>query len=254
MSTVEGNLVGHTLEPALPYRGAGIGVIAPFDFVLDRELWRWLPDTASLYVTRTHALDGPVGVEFAEEVADHEAAAAASADLAAADPDVTVYACTSGSFVGGIEGEQELRAAMERGGARRAITTSGALLEALRALGAGRVGIATPYDAALSARLRDLLVEAGHEPTALAYLGLGDSIAQVSPDSVADLARAAAGNGADAVFISCTNLPTFDLLPELERELGLPVLSANLVTVWAALRAVGAEPADRPERLFALDH
>ena len=32
--------------------------------------------------------------------------------------------------------------------------------------------------------------------------------------------------------------------------LGLPVVSANLATMWAALRALDALPGDRPERLF----
>ena len=67
-----------------------------------------------------------------------------------------------------------------------------------------------------------------------------------------ELARALPLAGADAVFLACTNLPTYDVIPSLEAELGLPVLSANLVTMWAALRHLGALPADRPERLFAV--
>ena len=30
-----------------------IGMVAPYDFALDRELWRWVPDTAHLLLTRT---------------------------------------------------------------------------------------------------------------------------------------------------------------------------------------------------------
>ena len=44
---------------------------------------------------------------------------------------------------------------------------------------------------------------------------------------------------ADALFISCTNLPTYDVIPQLEAELRMPVLSANQVTMWAALRHLG---------------
>ncbi|NEU35177.1 decarboxylase, partial [bacterium LRH843] len=28
----------------------GVGVVAPFDFALDRELWRWVPDDVSLHL------------------------------------------------------------------------------------------------------------------------------------------------------------------------------------------------------------
>jgi maleate isomerase len=44
---------------------------------------------------------------------------------------------------------------------------------------------------------------------------------------------------ADALFLSCTNLPTYDVIPQLEAELRIPVISANQVTVWAALRRLG---------------
>ncbi len=232
-------------------RAAGIGVIAPFDFALDRELWLWMPDGASLYVTRTPVTELPVGLAFAKEAAgDEEALTQAARNLAAAEPGVVAYACTSASYANGLAGECRLRTAIERGGARRAITTSGALLEALAALGVSRVGVATPYDAALTAGLRDFLVEAGHEPVAVSYLGLDRDIARVRPGSVAELVRRAADAEAEAIVVSCTNLPTIDVLPGLENELDRPVVSANLATAWAALRAAGIPADERPERLF----
>jgi maleate isomerase len=164
---------------------------------------------------------------------------------------VTAYLCTSASFVGGLAGEARLREAMERGGARRALTTSGAMLEALEALGARRVAVATPYDAALTNRLVAFLAEAGIETTGMGYLGMGEDIWRVDAGSVCELGRAIPREAADALFFSCTNLPTYDVVPQLEEELGLPVLSANLVTLWAALREVGELPRGRPERLFA---
>jgi maleate isomerase len=88
------------------------------------------------------------------------------------------------------------------------------------------------------------------EPVTSAYLGLTGNIPQVSPDTVRDLARAASADGIEALFLSCTNLPTADVLAELEAELGVPVLSANLVSVWSALRSLDALDAGRPEQLF----
>jgi maleate isomerase len=51
--------------------------------------------------------------------------------------------------------------------------------------------------------------------------------------------QAAAANKPEALFISCTNLPTYDVIAQLEAELRIPVISANQVTMWAALRRVG---------------
>jgi maleate isomerase len=45
---------------------------------------------------------------------------------------------------------------------------------------------------------------------------------------------------ADGLFISCTNVPTYDIIGPLERWLNKPVLTANQVTVWSALRQIGS--------------
>jgi maleate isomerase len=234
----------------------GIGIVAPFDLALDRELWRWTPEPVSLYITRTPHVDAPVSVELADALADTEAIARACRDVSTASPEVTAYLCTSASFVAGVAGEARLRAAMEQGGAHRAITTSGALLEALGALAARRVAVATPYDAELTERLVEFLAEAGFETTGTSHLGMHADIWRVGPDTVRELARDLPLDGADAVFLACTNLPTYDVIPGLEDEFRLPVLSANQVTMWAALRRLdGVEPergsaiwcTDRPE-------
>jgi len=44
---------------------------------------------------------------------------------------------------------------------------------------------------------------------------------------------------ADAVFISCTSVRTFEIIAPLERDLGKPVISSNQATIWHALRKTG---------------
>jgi maleate isomerase len=239
-----------TVTPRLDPVPAGIGVVAPHDLALDRELWRWMPDSVALYITRTRPLDAAVSADLADALRDGDALAQGCREVAEADPGVTAYLCTSASFIRGLAGEAELRAVMERAGARRAITTSGALLEALAALGARRVAVATPYDAELTARLAAFLGEAGHQVVGTARLRLPGDIWRVNEVSVRELVDALPHGDADAVVISCTNLPTYDALPRLERQLDRPVVSANLATMWAALRALDALPRGRPERLF----
>ena len=221
-----------------------IGVIVPFDFALDREYWQFVPDDVTLHVTRTPFHEGPVGMELALLVAEPDEAAVATRTLVAVDPDVVVYACTSGSFVRGAAAERVLRQRILDAGATRAVTTSGALLQALTALGAQRVALGTPYVAQLGERLEAFVTGAGFEVRSLANLDLEGGIAALSSDDVRRLARAAFVSDADALFLSCTNLPTFGLLGGLSIELGLPVLSANQVTMWAALAAAGHRDAE----------
>ncbi len=230
-------------KPSTPIGSVGVGVIAPYDFALDRELWRWVPEAINLLLTRTphHVL--PVSVLQAETVSDAPVLTACARTLVETSPDVVAYACTSGSFVRGLAGEAALCRAIEAAGVPRALTTSGALLQAVRALGIRRLAVATPYDAPVTARLSTFLAEAGVQVVSGASAGLSQRIWALPYPEVAELWRSAlprsGAGGADAVFMSCTNVPTIDLVEPLEAELGIPMLSANQVTLWAALAAVG---------------
>ena len=218
-----------------------IGVVVPFDFALDREYWAFVPPDVSLHITRTPFHSGAVGVPLARAVAEPAEAAEAVRTLVAIEPAVVAYACTSGSFVNGPAGERALRRAMLAAGSQAAVTTSGALLEALRDLGIRRVALATPYVAELGTLLADFVTEAGFEPVSLANLDLDGGIADLGEAEVERLAAAAFTRRAEAIFLSCTNLPTVGVLAGLERRFGVPVLSANQVTMWAAVRAAGGE-------------
>ncbi|MDH6626631.1 maleate isomerase [Streptomyces sp. LBL] len=218
----------------------GVGVVAPFDFALDRELWRWVPDEVSLHLTRTPYVPVEVSLDLARLVSEHETLHDAVRTLIAIEPEVVAYACTSGSFVGGIAGERAMCEAMTRaGGALPSVTTSGALLEALAELGAHRVALVTPYTVSVTRALEEYVAQAGVTVTGCAYMGLTRHIWKVPYRDVAAMARRAVHGGADALFISCTNLPTYDVIPQLEAELRIPVISANQVTMWAALRRLG---------------
>lgn len=221
----------------LPQRG--VGVVAPFDFALDRELWRWVPDEVSLHLTRTPFVPVEVSLDLARLVSEHETLHDAVRALCAIAPEVVAYACTSGSFVGGVAGERAMCAAMTQAGELPSLTTSGALLDALREIGARRIAVVTPYTKSVTDSLEEYLGEAGITVTGRAYLGLTRHIWKVPYRDVVDMARQAVVGAADALFISCTNLPTYDVIPQLEAELRMPVLSANQVTMWAALRAIG---------------
>ncbi|KUL79586.1 MULTISPECIES: aspartate/glutamate racemase family protein [unclassified Streptomyces] len=217
----------------------GVGVVAPFDFALDRELWRWVPDEVSLHLTRTPFVPVEVGLDLARLVSEHETLGDGVRTLTAISPEVVAYACTSGSFVGGVAGERAMCEAMTRAGAVPAVTTSGALLEALAELRVRRVALVTPYTESVTRSLEEYVAEAGVAVAGCAYMGLTRHIWKVPYREVAEMAHRAVRAPADALFISCTNLPTYEVLPQLEAELRIPVISANQVTMWAALRRLG---------------
>ncbi|WP_348731177.1 Asp/Glu racemase [uncultured Mycolicibacterium sp.] len=238
------------MNPSPPLQQAGIGVVVPYDFALDRELWRWLPNDVSLHITRLPYAPMPATMEMAVHISDPEHAAQCVTDVSAVGPLVTAYACTSGSFVGGPLAEQALVEAMLAAGSPLALTTSGALLSALRYLGYTRIATATPYTADLTVGLTAFLGESGIEVTAAAGLGLTSDIWTVPHDVTAQLVRETDTADAQAVFISCTNLPTYDVIADLEHELGKPVLAANQVTMWHSLSLIGRKAVGPGQQLM----
>lgn len=233
-----------------PFEQTGLAVVTPFDFALDRELWRWVPDAVTVHLNRVGYVTLPVGLELAYAVTGQVAVRQAALELVATAPSVCAYLCSSGSFVGGLAGERAVRENLTSAGVPKAVTTSGAMLVALEHLGISRVAVATPYVAELAERLEGFLHEAGHETVGGAHLGLPGGIWRVPYDVVAQLVLDADRPEAEAVFVSCTNLPTYDLIGPLEAELGKPVLTANQVTMWAALRELGQSACGPGQRLL----
>ena len=62
---------------------------------------------------------------------------------------------------------------------------------------------------------------------------------RVTPQQVADLAVAVDRPQAQAIFISCTNFRTLEIIEPLEQKLGKPVLTATSVSMWKMLRLAG---------------
>lgn len=229
-----------------------LGVVNPYDMALDREMWRWMPATTSLAVARTPYHPLVVDELMAARIGDDAEIRAAARSLAAVGPEAVVYACTSGSFVHGRRGARRISRTIAEETGVPALTTSEALLEALDALGTTALAIATPYVERLTQRLEDFLAEDGRDVVACAGLGLDRLIWHVPYAVTADLVRRADRQEARAVFVACTNLPTYDLIAPFEQELGKPVLTANQVTLWAGLRRLGLTPEGPGQRLCAL--
>ncbi len=230
----------------------GIGVITPYDFALDRELWRWTPPQANLLITRLPYAPLEVTVEMVKLVGEPDSVLSATQELLVPKPAVMAYACTSGSFIRGVHGEKALCAAMIEAGAPVAVTTSGGILDAITSLGVERVAIATPYETAITQGLADFLSEAGRTVVAWSELGLTAGIESVPYDVTAELVRRADHPDAQAIVVSCTNLGTYDLIAPLEEELGKPLITANQATMWSALRFAGMPAIGPGQRLLEI--
>jgi maleate isomerase len=166
--------------------------------------------------------------------------------LATAPLHSIVFACTSGSFIGGKTYDERLIAAMQQACPGIPVTTtSTALVAGLGAVGARRVVVAAPYPHEITARAADYLRERGFTVAATSSLNLTSDhdIGFTPPSVVVEQVLALDRPEADAVVICCTNLRTAAILEDLEARLGKPVVSAIQASVWHALRLAGiADP------------
>jgi maleate isomerase len=157
--------------------------------------------------------------------------------LADSGVEIIVYGCTTGSLVGGVEWEKGLVRRIEDATGIPAVSTSSAVVEALRSLGAKRIGVATPYSEELNALEKSFLEELGFQVTVMRGLGFLDNldIGRVDRETIEELVKGMT-EGTDSIFISCTNLPAVGLIEEFEKRYKKPVVTSNQASMWAALR------------------
>lgn len=215
-----------------------IGLLVPSsNTTVEPEFYRALPrgvtlHTARLYLTRI-APEAILGM-----VEDMEAQAKL---LASADVDVIVLGATAPSFLNGLGYDRELIRKIEAATGRKATTTSTALVEAIRHVGAKRVVLGSAYDEKLNGIASAFLAASGFEVTGMKGLSLVDNliVGRLAAETAYELALEVNRDDADAIVLACTNWQTMDAIERIERAAGKPVISTTQASIWAALRAVG---------------
>jgi maleate isomerase len=225
--------------PRGPDRQLGVGVVVPWDFSRDRELWRWAPDDVTLHIARTAPMPGVPTGNMVTELNEPSHLARPTRELSLLGVAVVAFDCTACSALHGRAGERALRRAMVDAGAPRAVTAAGAAVRALTGAGARRVAVVHPYDEEIGRGLGRFLSAAGF---AVVSEHGGDltieQCATATHQQTYDLAVTGDHPAADAVYLACTGLPTYDLIAPLREHLGKPVITANQATLEAALAVI----------------
>lgn len=151
-----------------------------------------------------------------------------------------VWACTSGSFVYGWEGAHAQVRTLARAAGMPASSASFAFVHAVRELGVRRVAIGATYPADVTELFAEFLRAAGIEVTAVHSAGVvtAAEVGEWSSQDLTSLAEEALADAADAeaLLLPDTALHTASHIETLEKHLTKPVLTANQVSVWEALR------------------
>lgn len=197
-----------------------------------------LPADTTLHTGRM-LLDAVTG-EAEERMLDEATLPAAHA-LGTAEPHVAVFGCTSAGALRGLAADADMAERIADATNAPTVSVIQAVRAKLRAFGARRVAVATPYTEALTARVVDSLRDLC-DIAAVAHLGLDDNreIGDTSPQRITAFVRDAfTGIDADAVFVSCTNFRAVEALDDLTAALGVPVTSSNAATLEAVIERLG---------------
>jgi maleate isomerase len=174
----------------------------------------------------------------------------AAAELADAHPHVVATACLVAIMAQGsgyhCTAEEEIGAVLEREGAAAPVVSSaGALLGALEHLGARRIAMVTPYAKPLTQLVADYIEAGGVQVHDTVSLEVTDNraVAALDPNDLREHWRRLDLTGCDALVLSaCVQMPSLPAIEAVERESGLPTLSAATATAWALLAALQLEP------------
>jgi maleate isomerase len=125
------------------------------------------------------------------------------------------------------------------------VTSAGALIDGIRALGARRVAMITPYRRPLTRLVVEYVEAADLEVVEAVSLEVEDNLAvgQLDPADLLDVAAGLPLKRCDALVLSaCVQLPSLSAIEAAERRFGLPVLSTAAATTWSILNRLGLEP------------
>ncbi|TYL46055.1 arylmalonate decarboxylase [Nocardioides sp. BGMRC 2183] len=158
-------------------------------------------------------------------------------------PDYVVMGMSAETFWGGVRGNAAFEQSVRDLTGLEVTTGATAAGEALKAFGARRIGVVTPYQPVGDAQVVDYFTELGFEVAAIKGLcsASATSIADETPATLRAAFLAVDGPDVDALIQCGTNLECAAVAAELERELGKPVIAINVATMWHAFRVNGID-------------
>ncbi|MCZ8016171.1 MAG: Asp/Glu racemase [Limnobacter sp.] len=168
-------------------------------------------------------------------------------ELADARVDVLGYACLVAIMSMGLgyhkQSEERLHGrTVEAGGPAPVVTSAGALVDGLKAIGAKKVAILTPYMKPLTCVVIDYIENEGIEVLDSISLEVSNNLEVGLLNPLAPIEHTKRLNTAnvDAIVASaCVQMPSLASIQAIEDRAGLPVLSSSVATTYMMLKKLG---------------
>nr|WP_051903275.1 Asp/Glu racemase [Pseudomonas fluorescens] len=168
-------------------------------------------------------------------------------ELSDARVDVLGYACLVAIMSMGLGyhrvSEQRLHTrTLENNAAAPVVTSAGALVEGIKALGAKKVSLLTPYMKPLTRLVIDYLENEGIEVVDSISLEIADNleVANRSPLAPVEITKQLITHNVDAIIASaCVQMPSLQSVQIIEDRENIPVLSSSIATTYQMLKKLG---------------
>lgn len=170
-------------------------------------------------------------------------------ELSDARVDVLGYACLVAimSMGAGYHRISETRLhgrTVENGAPAPVVTSAGALVDGLHALGAKKVSILAPYMKPLTQLVIDYIESEGIEVVDSISLEIPDNleVGRQDPRAPIEISKRLNVSGVDAIVASaCVQMPSLPSVQAIEDRVGLPVISSSVATTYMMLKRMGLD-------------
>ena len=170
-------------------------------------------------------------------------------ELSDARVDVLGYACLVAIMSQGlgyhrVSQERLKQATVDNGAPAPVVSSAGALVEGLHAMGAKKVAILTPYMKPLTQLVVDYIQHEGIAVHDSVSLEIPDNLKVGAQDPLAPARHVERldTKGVDVVVLSaCVQMPSLASVQRVQDKLGLPVVTAAVATVYRMLKELGLD-------------
>lgn len=157
-------------------------------------------------------------------------------------------ACTGSSYLAGRDKEDTLFQALSQQLGIDVTSSALAVVDALQALGAQRIGLVSPYTDSLLQHSIAYWRSRGFEVQAVARVvattqdrvryGSTHPVYALGSDSVMEALATLRGNSVDAIVMLGTGMPSLKTILQMPKLDGAPVFSCTLALAWRCVRAI----------------
>ena len=220
------------------YQNPKIGLIAlASDYMIEKDFIKIIKDKkVDFFVNRIECFNPLTRenlIKMAEKVTE------VTNDILPGEKiDCIAYGCTSGTIAAGYDSiEKKIKDAKSE---TIVTTPSTSSIKALKKLKVNKIAVFTPYSKKLNDVVLEFFKKENFEISANSYFGIESDIdiGKVDPNYLYEILSKMDLNGAEALFVSCTALPTLSLIDKLEKKLNITVLSSNQTLIWDTLNSI----------------